>query len=148
FLRNWPMTLDGEVAWFEQTVKDDRIAMFTIYEFPNFRPIGNVDLHDIDIRNRTAELGILIGENDARGRGIGTEAVRLACDYRFHALYLHSMMLTTGEWNIAAQKAYVKAGFRECGRRREARFFDGRYWDEISYDLLRDEFESPVLRRV
>jgi len=123
------------------------MAAFTIYELPDYRPIGNVDLHDIDARNRTAELGIIIGEKDARGRGLGTEAVRLACDYGFHVLELHSIMLLTFGWNIAGQKAYTKAGFRECGRRREARYFAGRYWDDITYDLLREEFESPVLER-
>lgn len=148
FLRSWPMTLDGEIAWFDGAVKDDRMAVFTIYELPTYRPVGNVDLHDIDIRNRTAELGILIGEKDARGRGLGTEAVRLVCDYGFHVLDLYSIMLLTFGWNIAGQKAYAKAGFREIGRRREARFFAGRYWDDIYYDLLREEFDSPVLRRL
>lgn len=148
FLRSWPMSLDQEIAWFDRTVKDDSIAIFTIYQRPDFRPIGNVDLHDIDVRNRTAELGILIGEKGARGRGLGTEAVRLMCDYGFHVLDLHSIMLLTFGWNIAGQKAYVKAGFREFGRRREARFFAGRYWDDIYYDLLREDFESPVLKHL
>ncbi|HWV25084.1 MAG TPA: GNAT family protein [Thermomicrobiales bacterium] len=148
FLRSWPLTLDEEIAWFERAVKDDRMAPFTIYELPDFRPVGNVDLHRIDIQNRTAELGILIGEKDARGRGLGTEAVRLACDYGFNVLELHSIMLLTFGWNIAGQKAYAKAGFQEFGRRREARYFAGRYWDDIYYDLLREDFESPVLRAV
>lgn len=146
FLRSWPMTLDGEIEWYEGVAKRKDIAFFTIYELPDYRPLGGVDLHAIDLRNRTAELGIMIGERDARGRGLGTEAVRLICDYGFHALELNSIMLITSGWNIAGQKAYVKAGFREFGRRRQARLFDGRYWDDIYYDLLREEFESPVLR--
>lgn len=142
------MALDQEVEWFEGVLKQRDIAIYTIYELPDYRPIGNVDLHGIDIANRTAELGIMIGEADARGRGLGTEAVRLICDIGFHALGLHSIWLLTFGWNIAGQKAYEKAGFTEFGRRREARYFDGRYWDDIYYDILRSEFESPVLRRV
>lgn len=142
------MTLDAEVEWFEGASKRSDMAMFTIYELPAYRPIGNVDLHAIDQANRSAELGIMIGEADARGRGYGTEAVRLVCDVGFNALGLNSISLVTFGWNIAGQKAYVKAGFREIGRRREARWFDGRYWDDILYDILRTEFESPAVRRI
>lgn len=148
FLRMWPRSLDEEIAWYDRVVKDDELACFTIFELPNYRPIGNIDLHRIDRFDRTAELGILIGEHNARGHGLGTKAVRLICDYGFNALGLNSIMLHTFGWNIAGQKAYIKAGFREIGRRRQARWFDGRYWDEIYYDLLRDEFESPVVRNV
>lgn len=148
FLASSPMSLDQEMNWYENVLKDSRMVYFTIYELPSYRPIGGVDLHGIDLRNRCAELGIMIGEQNARGRGLGTEAVRLACDYGFHALELNSIWLLTYGWNIAGQKAYVKAGFKEVGRRRQARFFDGRFWDDVYYDLLREEFESPVVRRM
>ncbi len=146
--RSASMTLDAEIEWFDGVSKQSNIAMFTIYELPDYRPIGNVDLHKIDATNRSAELGIMIGEANARGRGLGTEAVRLVCDIGFNVLELNSISLVTFGWNVAGQKAYVKAGFREIGRRREARWFDGRYWDDIWYDLLRSEFESPVVRRI
>lgn len=142
------MTLDAEVEWYEGVSKRSDIAMFTIYQLPDYRPIGNVDLHGIDQANRSAELGIMIGEADARGRGFGTEAVRLVCDIGFNALGLNSVHLVTFGWNIAGQKAYVKAGFREIGRRREARWFDGRYWDDVLYDILRSDFHSPAVRRI
>lgn len=148
FLVNGPMSLDQEISWYEGVTKDERMAYFTIYELPDYRPIGGVDLHGIDMRNRSAEVGIMIGEADARGRGLGTEAVRLICDYGFHALELNSIWLLTFGWNIAGQKAYTKAGFREIGRRRQARVFDGHYWDDIYYDILREEFESPVVRKM
>lgn len=134
-----------EEQWFDRLMNDDQTQYFTIYELPDLRPIGGVDLHNIDQRNRSAEVGIMIGESDARGRGNGTEATRLICDFGFNALGLHSISLMTYEWNVAGQKAYEKVGFREFGRRREARWFDGRYWDDIYYDLLANEFESPVV---
>lgn len=143
-----PMSVDQEVEWYEGLQRNSSIAIFTIYERSTYRPIGNCNLHKIDHRNRTAELGIAIGEQDARGRGLGTAAVRLLCDWGFNALDLNSIMLETYEWNIAGQKAYAKVGFREIGRRRQARYFAGRYWDVIFYDLLRNEFESPVAREI
>lgn len=142
------MTLDEEIEWFDAIIKRADTSIFTIYELPEYRPIGNVDLHGIDRVNRSGELGIMVGEKDARGRGLGTEAVRLMCDIGFNVLGLNSIHLVVFGWNVAGQKAYVKAGFREVGRRREARWYDGRYWDEIWYDILRSEFESPAVRRI
>lgn len=147
FLRMGIYSIENEEDWYRRVADGERIAYFTIYALPDYTPIGGVDLHSIDTVNRNAELGIMIGDPDARGRGLGTEAVRLMCDFGFHAMGLHSIMLLTFEWNIAGQKAYTKAGFREFGRRRQARWFAGRYWDDIYYDLLASDFVSPVVRQ-
>lgn len=148
FLQMTPFTLEQEYAWHDARAHDERTVALTIYEKPDLRPIGTMGLHAIDHRNAKAELGIMIGEPHARGRGLGTEAVRGMCDYGFNVLELHSIMLVTFGWNIAGQRAYKKAGFREIGRRRQARFFAGRYWDDVYYDLLREEFTSPALEDV
>ena len=96
-------------------------------------------------RDRTCEFGILIGEPGARGKGYGTEATRLMLDYAFTALGLRSAFLRTDAFNLAGQRAYAKAGFKECGRRRERRWLAGRWWDEMLMDCLASEFTSPVL---
>lgn len=140
-----PMTLEQETGWYESAATGDGI-IFTIYELATGRPIGNCDIQNLDVRNRRAQLGILIGEPEARGKGYGTEAMRLLADFAFTVLNLHSLMLWTYEYNIAGQRCYAKVGFREMGRRRASRWHAGRYWDEIAMDLLASEFESPVLR--
>ena len=143
-----PMTMEAETAWYESQAVATGEAGFTIYERATWRPVGNTGLHGIDHRNRTAVFGILIGEADRRGKGYGTETTRLMLDYAFTALGLHSVMLTCFEFNLAGQRAYRKAGFKEFGRRRECRWMGGRLWDEIYMDCLASEFESPVLGRV
>ena len=148
FLNIHPVSLESETEWYESVSRGDKITYFTIYELETMRPLGGVNLHNFDRTHRRAELGIMIGEPDARGKGYGTEAVQLMCDYGFNAMGLNSIMLLTFEFNIAGQKAYEKAGFKEIGRRREARWFAGRYWDDIYYDILASEFESPVVRDI
>src|SRR5690606_39073808 len=83
-LQPGPMTLEAEEGWFNAAAIGG-VAYFTIYERATWRPVGNIDLRDIDHRNRSASLGILIGEAASRGKGYGTEAVRLVLDYAFSA---------------------------------------------------------------
>jgi diamine N-acetyltransferase len=149
FIPPRPMTLEEETAWYERAAAPDAsVVHFTIYETAAWRPIGNSQWLAIDFRNRTAEMGIFIGDAADRGKGYGTEATRLMLDYAFTALGLHSAMLTSYAFNLAGQRAYEKAGFRAFGRRHECHWMGGRLWDEIYMECLASEFESPVLARL
>jgi RimJ/RimL family protein N-acetyltransferase len=141
-----PMTFEQEEAWYERSAAGEGDVSFAIYERSTWRPIGNCGLHGADTLHRTAEVGIVIGEPDARGKGYGTEAMRLLLDYAFTVLALRNVMLRVYEYNAAARRSYEKVGFREIGRRRGSRWHNGRFWDEVYMDMLASEFESPVLR--
>jgi diamine N-acetyltransferase len=146
-----PSTLDESYIAYDNDVAEERtrrIVHFLIYERATLRPIGRVDLEGINYRDRSADFGIEISEADYRGHGYGTEATRLMLDYAFTALGLHNVALTTWEYNLAGQRAYTKAGFREIGRRRQAKFMNGKLWDIVHMDCLATEFVSPVLAQI
>ncbi len=113
-----PTSLEAEERFHASVTAPNAPPFFIIYERATWRAIGTTAFHDVDHRNRTATFGILIGEVNARGQGYGTEATRLMLDYAFTALGLHSVLLTVAEYNHAGRRAYEKAGFRDCGRRR------------------------------
>lgn len=140
-----PMTFEAETAWYDSVAASASDRLFTIYERETGRPVGNTGLHQLDVRNRSATFGLLIGEPDARGKGYGSEATRLVLDYAFTALGLHNVMLTVYAFNLAARRVYEKAGFRQIGSRRECRWMGGKFWDEVFMDCLASEFTSPVL---
>ncbi len=101
--------------------------------------LGVVYLLDIDWIHRGAEFAIQIGEPSARGRGIGTEATRLALDHAFLDLNLARIHLTVLASNSTAIALYEKAGFRAEGLFRQAAFKDGQRVDLISMAMLADE---------
>jgi RimJ/RimL family protein N-acetyltransferase len=143
-----PMTWEAEEAWFEGASKGDGAAMFTIYERATMRPIGNTGLEEIDYYHRTATFGLMIGEKECWGKGYGTETTRLMLDYGFTGLGLHNIMLTVYSFNERGVRAYVRAGFREIGRRREAVRLGGEAHDVILMDCLATEVQGSVLRRL
>ena len=143
-----PVTIEERMQWFEEQAQSDDAHWFTIYQLDPIRPVGTTDLFAIDQRYGIAQFGMLIGEADARGIGLGTEVVRLMLDYAFIALGLHNVMLTVSEYNLAGRRAYERAGFKEFGRRREADMIGGRRYDEIYMDCIATEFDSPVLASI
>lgn len=147
-IRPGPSTIESEEAWYASATSESDGVIFLIRERLSHVPIGTAAFHAIDFRNRAAVFGIMIGESSARGQGYGTEATSLMLDYGFNVLGLHSVSLTVAEFNLAGQRAYRKAGFRECGRLRERLWLAGRMWDQVQMDCLASEFESPVLAKL
>ena len=103
--------------------------------------IGNMGLFDIDHLSRSATLGLFIGDEENRGKGYGTEAIRLLLGFGFNTLNLHNVMLHCDSDNLQGIACYNKVGFREFGRRRSCTFKNGRYIDKVHMDILSTEFE-------
>lgn len=135
-----PTTFEAEQGWYDAAASDPYGVLFTIYERESLRPIGTTGLHKIDHLHRTAEFGIMIGEKACWGRGYGTEVTRLMLAYGFDAFNLHNIMLWVFSDNERGIRAYLRAGFREIGRRREARRREGRVYDIVLMDCLATEF--------
>jgi len=104
--------------------------------------IGNISFFDVNHISRNAMMGLFIGEEEDRGKGYGAEALRLILDYGFNTLNFHNVMLGVFSDNEGAIACYKKVGFIEMGRRREARFKNGRYVDDVFMDILATEFNK------
>jgi RimJ/RimL family protein N-acetyltransferase len=116
---------------------------FLIYERATLRLIGLTELMQINLWHRTATYGIVIGEPDCWGKGYGGETTSLMLDYAFHVLGLHNVMLEVYGFNERAIRAYLRAGFKICGRRREAHRVGDRVYDIVHMDCLAGEFQRP-----
>lgn len=100
--------------------------------------VGFGGLFDIS-RARTADFFVGI-DPLLWGKGHGTEATRLICEYGFFFLSLHSIRLQVHAYNTRGVKAYERVGFKLAGRLRGVLLLDGARHDDILMDLLRDEF--------
>ncbi|MGQ9523319.1 MAG: GNAT family N-acetyltransferase [Armatimonadota bacterium] len=139
--------LDRLLCAAENPSEGQHTRLFAVQHLASQRLIGISWLMEVDHRNRTAELGVLIGEASQRGKGYGTEAVRLTLDLAFNANGLNSVIAVVPEFNTAGLRTAQKAGFREFGRRRQSFPAAGRLWDLVYMECLAEEFESPVLKR-
>ena len=78
--------------------------------------IGNIKYEPIDRAASRAELGILIGEPDWRGRGVATEVIVAANEWMAAHRGIGEVVLGVESAHTGAKRAYTKAGFEVLGR--------------------------------
>ena len=72
--------------------------------------VGCIDLFDFDARNRKAAIGMYIAP-DARGKGVGKQAVQLLEDYAFGFLHLRMIYAIISVHNTACSHIYEQMGY-------------------------------------
>lgn len=121
--------------------------MFAVRLLENDNLLGNVGFNSVDLLNRTATMGIMLGNPNYQRKGYGIEAVKLILDYGFSFLNLRNISLSVFEYNEPAYNLYKKVGFKEVGRLRKALEIMGKTYDVIILDMLKEEFQSVYIKR-
>jgi RimJ/RimL family protein N-acetyltransferase len=140
------LTVYDEEDWFKKTKKREGELTLAIVAKKFSKTIGSIELKRINKIDKTASLGIIIGDKNYWGKGYGREAITLLLDFAFNVLNLHSVNLSVYDYNHRAIKAYQAVGFKEAGRLRETRFWGGKYYDIIKMDILADEFKNSKIK--
>ncbi|QAS51571.1 GNAT family N-acetyltransferase [Halobacillus litoralis] len=78
----------------------------------------------------TAWIGITIGEEEGRGKGIGYHAIQYL-EQQIEQHGLKRIELGVFEFNTQAQKLYQKLGYNEIGRIPEFTYWNQRLWSDI-----------------
>ena len=85
--------------------------LFGIFLKENSQHIGNIKIGPIIARHARSEIGYLIGESSARGKGYAAEAIQEICRFSFDNLKLLKISAGVYEANISSIKTLLKAGF-------------------------------------
>lgn len=112
FIYQKPFTVEGHLNWIHTQIAPGHVVQFVICEKKSGKAVGSSYLRDIDRENGHAEYGMFIGEDDAAGKGYGTQAAIVTLAYAFEELGLKSVNMRVFEDNIPSRKSCVKAGFK------------------------------------
>lgn len=128
-------------SWWRSTSADPNVTWFAIDDLEREALVGTCCLVDIDWVSRQAELRIRIGDRDAWGKSLGTDACALLVEFGFRHLNLGRIWLRVFAPNTRALRLYQKLGFVEEGRLRKAWHIGGVTDDVIVMGLLREEWK-------
>lgn len=118
-------------------------AQQMVVETMDGRPIGLVQLKDVDWVHRHAELNLLIGESDHRGRGFEEDSIRTMAAYAFRVLNMHRVGVSLVGESERVRRYYEACGFKFEGRREDFYWAGDRYLDAVQLRLLAHEFHKP-----
>ncbi|WP_202710283.1 GNAT family N-acetyltransferase [Sporosalibacterium faouarense] len=138
----YPMTLQREKAWYENQKEMKDTYNFAIEDLEKGIYIGGCGVNTVDWKNSVAIVGIFIGHSDYRGKGYGTDAMKILLDFIFNEMNMNKVQLNVYSFNERAIKSYRKNRFVEEGRLRQRIFRNGEYHDEVIMGILRDEYFS------
>ncbi|MDO8557905.1 MAG: GNAT family protein [bacterium] len=147
------LTLKRERKYLEKIMESPSDLLYIIFRKEDERLIGSIGMHDMDMVNRNARLGISLFSKENWGNGYASEALRsfvrfvfnvslnYSGDTRFRKLHLNVFVE-----NKRAQKRYTALGFRKDGVLRSHYLLTDKngneeWHDMVHMSLLRSEWE-------
>lgn len=98
--------------------------------------IGTIDLFDFDPYHLRAAVGIAVLGDENQRHGFATQSLQLLIGYCFDFLHLHQLYCSVAADNAASLRVFEKAGFTQCGQRKEWLKSANGYIDEIEMQLI------------
>ncbi len=126
-----PISCDQYKRWVENMIDLTGNNRRFMVEYESNQAIGMIGLYDINWIHRTCEIGLLIGNQCARGKGAGSEACRILEAYARNYLNLRKIKLKVVDENERAVFFWSKLGYCEAGRLMQERYINGKYCDVV-----------------
>lgn len=139
-----PIDTEQAVSWIQSNTADENQRLYGIYDLScNQTVLGIVRLMFIDWETRSAELGIYIGEESYRGKGIGKRSIKMVLDRAFDELGLNKVYLKVRKDNESAVVLYQKTGFQIEGLLKEHFYENGNFQgnDVLYMAIFKQDFK-------
>ncbi len=112
-----------------------------VVERASLLAVGDVGLHWVSERDRTAEIGFTFDPR-CQGKGFATEAARALVDWAFSAAGIHRVIGRTEARNTASARVLEKLGMRREAHLVENEWVKGEWQSELIYAVLDREWPS------
>jgi RimJ/RimL family protein N-acetyltransferase len=138
----YPGSLEEHEEWFAEMEKGERSFPFSIRTLVEDRLVGVLVIKDIYWQARHCSFFIGLGNPEMRGRGYGSDAIRVMLKFVFLEMNLNRVGLEVMSYNEAAIRSYQRVGFKLEGTLRAFTYRDSVYYDMHLMGILRSEWEA------
>ena len=137
----------AEVQQYVEEVRASKYcSFFAVYHTEENFFIGTAKinfLNDRGLKNKIADIGIMIGERDYWGKGLATDILRAISQYAFVEMGVRKLTAGAASPNVAVLKAFERIGYVEEARLRRHLSIEGEgYCDHILLGCFREELQS------
>ena len=133
------ITENKEKEWLENASQSENHNFLIIRKSDN-KLIGSYGLEIKDSVSRRFHIGGFIGDIEDRGKGYGTEALKLITKFAFEILNAKTIYSGIYSFNEASLKAAKKAGYTIAGKYRDAYFYNGEFYDEYCIEITKEDY--------
>lgn len=136
FFYRKPISKGEHINWLETKVFKGLVYQFVVELKETGKPIGVVYLQHFDENGNSMESGVFMSEDMPRGKGYGTEAVKLMNEeFAFRVLSLSGTFARVISTNTASLRLHEKAGFVETSRSLDKLIPDGTEVTSVEFEL-------------
>lgn len=132
-------TLVDIVNWINFHNNNPEEVLLVVEDLTAGKLIGHVGLYKIDKVAKKTEYGILLADDNSRGKGYGTKCTKTMVDYAFDKLGMHKVTANVLSENAPSVAMFKKCGFLVDGCLRDDVFKNGRYYNVLSMSVLSEE---------
>lgn len=144
-VRHTKQTVESTAAYIRSFYEGVEKYMWAVRAGDNGKMIGTATLQSFDQHNRSAGIGMLIGDRDYWGTGAARETLDLVLHYAFVTCHLHRILCHNMSTNIQSNFMLQRAGFTREGIARKAfHIGNDEYVDGFDFSLLVEEWQHST----
>ena len=118
-----------------QDIYEAKQLRLIIEETKTRTAIGMIDLFDFNPQHQRAGIGILV-HKEYQKAGFASDALSLLITYCFKTLNLHQIFANITPDNYQSIKLFTTNSFKKCGNKKDWLFTNGKYKDELIFQLI------------
>jgi len=140
----FPVSEFEHKEWILERAKAKYDKLFVIRIIDSETEIGTIGMKNTDFINGNVELFMSIGEERARRKGYGIDAINALANFCFNRLRLHKVFISVFSFNVSAMDSYMKVGFIVEGVLKEHCFINGQYYDLVYMSRIKHHETDSV----
>ena len=139
-------TRESQIEFFETAMDDESRLLYAICDRKTTKMVGITSIQSIDLKDREAEIAIMIGEKSHWRRGVSIEAWGLLVQHAFENLPLDRIYAGSHEGLRRWVESLSTIGFEIDSTTPDGFVKDGQLVGTILYSCLRSKFEELKLK--
>lgn len=127
--------------------KSEKATGYLMEIWNNDQLVGLIDLHNINIANKKAEIGYWLGK-DFQGFGIMTQAVKGMLYFAYIEKHFNRITIKTSVANVRSKSIPERLNFTFEGVERQGELLNGTFHNSNIYSMLKEDWEKSTLSKV